>query len=575
MPILIFRIIALFLLGLALSMDFDMEQLKQLDGAMISQVSINAPTRKQTMEIQKDLFALKTNQESNATRIAGDLSRILQSGWVQDIHLDWEKREDKSVKYSLNITPNPIVLGLEFVAMSAPRPETLKGAITYRLGEVLNYHRISRDIHIIEKWYVDQGYVLAKVVDVSFIQANQTLVYTLSEGKIHEVRFEGLNQVNPKIVQRLLKFHQGDILDAAKLLESRSKILNTGLFSQVSIPRVIPSDQAPGEVDVLIDVQERKINNIQLGLEQLQNNKLSLALSLKLPNFRNSGEGLLFKGQSILESNFKDYSFVVKYTDPWFLNNSLPFGLSLYQQVNQEVVNMMTAQYIKRAGWDVDWDFDMGADFHYILAYKNEQVSDIAGLYSPYQKNSMRNILMNQANIDLNNPLEGQRFYAEYERGGNLAGVNVGGIDFTRGLVDYAVYLNTYKKDVLAFHLGIGSVAFIGSGQTIFEQDRFTVGGAYSLRGYPDVYSGSQGSMIGNKKFLMNTEYRMLLLDWLQAVLFIDAGMATDEDYSFDKLKWGKGLGFRLFTPIAPLRFDFAFGETNQFLLHFALGQLF
>ncbi len=576
MPILIFRIIFILFLGVtAIAIDLDLDQLEQLDGLNISQVSINTVTNKQSMEIQKGLVALKTNQESKAFRIAEDISRILQLGWVQDVHLNYKKMEDKTVQFTLKVTPNPVVLEVEFVALTAPQPEALKAALAYRIGETLNYHRISHDIGVIEKWYVDQGYVLAKVVDVSFIQSTQTLVYTLLEGKIHDIRFVGLNQVNPLIIQRLLEVRVGSILNTTKLLASRSKIINTGLFSQVSIPRVIPSDQAPGEVDVLIDVQERKINNLQVGLEQLQNNKLSLALTLKLPNFRNTGEGLFIKGQSILESNFKDYSFVVKYTDPWFLNNPLPFGFSLYQQVNQEAVNMMSAQYIKRAGWDVNWDFGMGSEFHYILAYKNEQINDVAAIYSPYKKNSLRHIIMNQVNIDLNNPLEGQRFYAEYERGGNLSGIDIGGIDFTRGLVDYAVYWNTYKKDVLALHLGLGAVAFVGSGQTIFEQDRFTVGGAYSLRGYPDVYSGSLGSMIGNKKILINLEYRMLLQDWLQTVLFLDAGMATDGDLAIDKVKCGRGMGFRVFTPIAPLRFDFAFGESNQFLLHFALGQLF
>jgi outer membrane protein insertion porin family len=187
----------------------------------------------------------------------------------------------------------------------------------------------------------------------------------------------------------------------------------------------------------------------------------------------------------------------------------------------------------------------------------------------------MRHILMNQMNLDLNNPLAGQRVYAEYERGGNLSGVDIGGIDFTRGLVDYSAYWNTYKKDVLALHLGLGAVAFGNSGQTVFEQDRFSVGGAYSLRGYPDVYSGSPGGMVGNKKVLMNVEYRMLLLDWFQLVLFADAGVATDLDLTAATLKTGRGIGFRLFTPVAPLRFDFALGDGNQFILHFALGQLF
>jgi outer membrane protein insertion porin family len=461
------------------------------------------------------------------------------------------------------------------MGVTVPNPEALTSALNYHEGDLLNYHRLSSDINVIEKWYSDQGYILAKVVAASFIRSTQTLVYTLSEGKIHSVRFVGLGQVDQNIVQRLLQTRPGQILNATKLSEAREKILNTGFFSQVSLPRVVPSDEALGEVDVVIDVQERKINNVQVGFEQLQNNKLSLALSLKLPNFRNTGEGLYIKGQSILESNFKDYSYFIKYSDPWFLNTPVPFGFSLYQQVNQEAINTINAQSIKRVGWEANWDFDMGADFHYILAYKNEQINDVLGLYPVYSKNSLRHIVMNQTQLDLNNPLMGQRFYAEYERGGSLLGLDVGGIDFTRELVDYVIYWNTYKKDVLALHVGAGAVSFGNPSQIVFEQDRFSLGGAYSLRGYPDVYSGSQGGMIGNKKVVINAEYRMLLLDWFQLVLFADAGAATDLELTAVQFKVGRGIGFRVFSPIAPLRFDFALGDANEFLFHFALGQLF
>ena len=568
MQTLIFRFLIFFIWGVSFAIDLDLDQLRLLDGLVIGHVSINAKTKQQTMEIQNGLIALKNNQESNAELIAEDISRILQSGWVQDVHVGWKRNADRALDFVLNVTPNLSIVHVEFMGVSALNRDPLRLVLGYHEGDILNYHRISHDISMIEKWYSDQGFILSKVMGVSFIQSTQTLVYTLSEGKIHSVHFVGLNQVNPAIVQRLLQTRPGNILNATKLLEARSKIINTGLFSQVAIPRVIPSDQSPGDVDVIIDVSERKINNLQFGLEQLQNNKLSLALALKLPNFRNTGEGLYIKGQSILESNFKDYSYLVKYTDPWFLNTSLPFGLSFYQQVNQEVVNTMSAQYIKRSGWDANLDFELNTEFHYILAYKDEQINDIAGLYASYQKKSLRHILLNQVNLDLNNPLEGQRFYAEYER-------SIGGLDFTRGLIDYAVYLNPYKKDVFAFHLGLGSVSFGSAGQMVFEQDRFSVGGGYSLRGYPDQYSAVQGSMVGNKKVLLNAEYRMLLQDWIQLVLFADAGMATDEELVLSRFKVGRGVGLRIFTPIAPLRFDFALGETNQFLLHFALGQLF
>ncbi len=163
----------------------------------------------------------------------------------------------------------------------------------------------------------------------------------------------------------------------------------------------------------------------------------------------------------------------------------------------------------------------------------------------------------------------------EIEQGSNLFNIiDFDGIEYTKYIVDYSMYFNTYKKDVLALNISTGFLQY-NSSQQLFEQDKFIVGGAYSLRGYPESYANYANAIIGNKKFLFNVEYRILLNEWLQFALFVDWGTATDGEFDTTQFKMGQGAGFRIFTPLAPLRFDFAIGDNNQFILHFGLGQLF
>ncbi len=65
-------------------------------------------------------------------------------------------------------------------------------------------------------------------------------------------------------------------------------------------------------------------------------------------------------------------------------------------------------------------------------------------------------------------------------------------------------------------------------------------------------------------------------------MIFVDAGntFLSWNDISASKMAVGGGLGIRIRTPLAPLRFDFAYPLTTGFgyrglRIHFSIGQMF
>ena len=143
------------------------------------------------------------------------------------------------------------------------------------------------------------------------------------------------------------------------------------------------------------------------------------------------------------------------------------------------------------------------------------------------------------------------------------------GLSFSRGITNIASFVRVNPKNLVGARIQLGQ--FRPSNQETFETESFIIGGANSLRGYNE----SNYPFFGNKKIILNTEYRYNLTKRFQAVLFYDIGMAQNKwKFDISSFPTGKGIGLRFQTPVGPIRTDFAIGR-DDYMLHFALGQLF
>lgn len=80
-----------------------------------------------------------------------------------------------------------------------------------------------------------------------------------------------------------------------------------------------------------------------------------------------------------------------------------------------------------------------------------------------------------------------------------------------------------------------------------------------------------------------SAEARARFTDMWGMVAFLDGGMAYEDaaaDFSEEELRWGAGLGVRLYTAIGPVRLDFAVplnprSDDDSFQVYFSIGQSF
>jgi outer membrane protein insertion porin family len=146
-----------------------------------------------------------------------------------------------------------------------------------------------------------------------------------------------------------------------------------------------------------------------------------------------------------------------------------------------------------------------------------------------------------------------------------------------------------------------GEIGLIASSQRegvpIFE--RYFVGGIMDVRGFRPRSLGPRIPVLsrpgpnetifffnkgGNKKLIFNAEIEFPIFEkvGIKGVVFTDAGMAYDdgESFSFSGLRHSAGWGFRWFSPIGPLRFEWGLPlaperDEESIVFEFTIGNFF
>ena len=151
-----------------------------------------------------------------------------------------------------------------------------------------------------------------------------------------------------------------------------------------------------------------------------------------------------------------------------------------------------------------------------------------------------------QDNFDLNT---GQYVDARFEKGLRV----LDGLDFQKWQLNGASFFEVTPRTTLAIKAGIGVYKKKDEVLT-FDSEAFYLGGANTIRGYPDL------AFVGNKRILMNLEYRLRIAKDVHTVLFYDIGNVFETSFNsrLNEYPSGYGVGFRYVTGIAPLRLDFA-----------------
>ena len=263
-------------------------------------------------------------------------------------------------------------------------------------------------------------------------------------------------------------------------------------------------------------------------------------------------------------------TYQIHYQQPWIFNRyQFIFDLKAFTMYRSELIQHESTPYdTVRTGGSVFLTKPIkrlylltGAGVRVERVYP--QVEDD---FSGYDLKSLSVFIeLNRIKAPLN-PKDGYRSKIVMDKGGDIFGVSMGGVDFTRFSITHAHYVPVSSEWTVAYRL-FGGVYNKRTDTTTFETEKFMLGGSNSLRGYREL------SFYGNYRASFNLEPRYQFNDSLMGVLFLDGGYISDSLQSSSSFHYGYGVGVRFLNSFMPIRLDLGFG--NDVMLHFNVSQTF
>ena len=516
--------------------------------------------------------------------------------------------EDKKwvfVTVKVNEGPKFKVRDISFQGEVLFTEEELMKDIQLKSNDTYSEELLRKDIQKLTELYQDQGYAFANVLRTLKVVPGENLVdiqFSFEKGKIAsfgKITIKGNTKTRDKVIRRELRIHEGTKFSGSKLRESKENVNRLGFFEPGSV--IFNTVSPPGAddvIDVEIGVKEKSTGQISLGAGYSTATGGFFQASIAQNNFRGLGQQLSFKTNLAKEQK----TFSISFTEPYFLDSKWTTGGEIFTEDNSQYISydFKRKGASLRVGYPI-FDYTrlfttyklVDTEFYNLEDEAKETIDPEAenGLTS-----SVRVAIVKDKRNHRFEPTKGYylNFATEY------AGLG-GDKKWLKNEIDTRYFKRIVGDLIFRSRFYTAKIEVVND-QKVPQNERFTLGGAKNLRGYDfdaigpkrqvrvdsnengvidaddDTRDFNEGALFTVFSTL-ELEHPLAREAGLKWVVFLDAG-AADKYSEVDKIYMDYGFGFRWFSPIGVLRFEFGFPinpdegqEGNKF--HFDIGQLF
>ncbi len=464
-------------------------------------------------------------------------------------------------------------------AKEIPLGDVLR-ATTVRPGMAFDARGLVQAREQIVNLYRNEGFRSADVqarsqIDDEGTKANVT--FLVREGRrtrVDRVILSGLVVTRESAVRRLLTIRPGDPLSTAGVLETRQKLVGSGLFRSVDI-EVLPPDPLTRRSDILVSVVEAPRTSFAYGFGYQERQLARADIEITRRNLL----GLNRTVSIFTRASFRGGRFITTYRQPEVFGRDLPVFVSAFLEEEQR-----TSFSYNRIGVGMQLSKRMSEDQTLLFRYRFDRTKtfnlaegidpeDIDRRFRDVRISALSLASVTDRRNDPLNPDQGQFRILDIEWSGKALGTEA---PYLKGLAQQFLYFRLPKTMVAAvgFRLGIGQTFREDRDALMPPVERFYAGGANTLRGFAlDQASPKRkrvlddGTVVdgepigGNVLSLLNVELRFPVLGNLRGVVFSDSGNVYRRLEVIELLNWryNVGFGFRYETPLGPLRVDYGF----------------
>ncbi|HEY2731895.1 MAG TPA: outer membrane protein assembly factor BamA [Polyangia bacterium] len=504
--------------------------------------------------------------------------------------------------------------------------------VSVKPGEIFNRSKLSDDLQKLTDFYKDKGYAYVNASPATPVNEKTRtvdVIFEIQKGEL--VRFDRINirgntKTRDKVIRRELRIIEGEPYNQSLLDYSKKRVTALGFFEKVDVSTKRGSGD--DKMDVNVEVTERPTGTFQIGAGFSSVENFIAQAQISQNNLLGRGTSLTLQAQL---SSLRQL-FLLQYQDLYFLDTNWTFGFNLFKQ------DRYLFSFVRRSkGASLTWGYLLAEDLRLLLTYTLEDVSvSTSGFSTLFSGAAIQPVSVGSiANLLRSGVTSSGRALLSYDSRDNRMFPTKGWYNTISGEVADS-YPPFFSENVFTRYEGVarffypiwgpfvlrvkGEAGLIASrddkGVPIFE--RYFVGGIYDVRGFSPrslgpviraLSSQAQDAQLrsflvgGNMQVIGNAEIEFPIFDkvGIRGVVFTDFGNAfnlenqycalrpSDVDVSKDPCKgpldfsayrasWG--FGFRWFSPIGPLRFEWGVpfrtlpGE-QPIVFEFTIGNFF
>ncbi|MEF8792171.1 outer membrane protein assembly factor BamA [Thiohalorhabdus sp.] len=516
-------------------------------------------------------------------RLMGDLE-ALRSYYMDRGHIRFQidstpvqlSPDRKHVFVTINLTEGAKykVANIDFQGSTVVGEDQLWPLVQLDEKDLFSRSKVQDTVEAISRRVGDEGFAFANINPVPKVdEESQTvdLTFRVDPGKrvnVRRVQIEGNSRTQDRVIRREFRQMEAARYQTSKVERSKQRVNRLGYFEEVNLetPAVGDSGEA---VDMDLSVKEQPTGQFSIGLGFSDVEGLLFTSSIKQQNLFGRGQRVSLNA----DIGGVNQTLNASITEPYFTVNGTSLGGDLFF-TKRDTDRLSVFRFTQdRAGGAVRMGFPLSEYWRDSLRLAFERTDTESGTLD--LSGGDKEFLGVQSHIKLRNTLTyDSRGSTTFPRRGwktSLRGeVSVPGGDtryYEVGL-DSKVYFPVF--DASAWSLGIKTARLEGyGGNRVPFYERFYLGGARSVRGFETFSLGpkdADGDPVGGvTKLQANTE---LVFPFpgqasgrgLRWALFADTGWVygAGEEIDLDKLRAAAGVGFRWFSPMGPLRFDYA-----------------
>jgi len=557
--------------------------------------------------MKKDVF--------NKERFGADV-QLLQQYYLDHGYLDMKVDSEQltlstdktsfSLTFSIHEGIQYAVDQLDIQGDIVPDKATLRGLIALKAGETYSLTLMRDTIQAITDRVGDEGYAFASVTPLMKrdIDAHTvSITFDIDKGEqvyVERIEISGNEKTEDAVVRRLIRHSEGSRYEGSQLQDSKEGLGRAVMVEDVRVS--LAKTDMPGQVDMKVNIKEKKTGSITGGVGYSQREKVILTAKIAENNLFGKGYQVNINGQLGAVTQNVSSSFV----DPYFMGSDVAASLN-FTKVKSDPIATITYRTDKVAG-GVGFGVPVTLNLTYGINY-NYSKTNLTGV--PAIASNLIRAQEGRTTIgELTQSLTWDaRDRIISTRSGHVDSVTVGiaGLGgqsrFWTADLSSSLYIPVGKSSDFTLNPSFEySMIRPMKGRDVPLWRRFSLGGIGSLRGFDssgvslrDTITGE--SIGGDSQFRAGVNLFFPLpyvqTSGFRGLVFADAGSVWGrvsanvpnvsvpvEPFSFARMRYSAGFGIEWISPVGPIGFSWAFPIRSmtgdiQRNFEFALGAQF